>query len=83
MGAKSLLTERQWAWVCDRYREGYRLRDLGGFLGMTPEAVGDQMRKRKVRPQPICQRTQAHRALTPLGRRNAEFMRIEAEHEKR
>ena len=39
MGMRSNFSTSQWAWVKDRYREGYTIGSLASFLGVHRETV--------------------------------------------
>ena len=68
---KSLLpyTNAQWDWVADRYREGYRIKELAEFLGINRENVRKNLARLGVAPY-------AHDELDPLSSRKAEFNQL-------
>lgn len=59
-GPKSVYTEKQWEWVRQRAREGYKIDELVQFVGLTENTVRIHLRE-------------GYRALPPLESRKAEF----------
>lgn len=45
MGRRSMYSEEQWAWVADRYRDGYTIYELADFLDMSYSMVAVHMRR--------------------------------------
>lgn len=60
------LTEAQWQWVIDRYREGYPQTELCKFLGMWRNSLFRNLQRRGVIPYGLDE-------LEPLESRRAEF----------
>lgn len=60
------LTEAQWQWVIDRYREGYPQTELCKFLGMWRNSLFRILQRRGVIPYAIDE-------LDPLESRREEF----------
>lgn len=59
-------SDRQWAWIADRYREGYRIKDIAAFVRISRENVRRNLARMGVHPY-------AQDELEPLSSRKAEF----------
>lgn len=65
----SVLTDAQWAWVADRWREGYTMDQLADFVGLGREAVRRGLIRHGARPI-------GKESLPPLEERQEEFMKL-------
>ncbi len=65
----SILTDAQWAWVADRWREGYTMDQLADFVGLGREAVRRGLIRHGARPID-------KESLPPLEERRQEYIQI-------
>ena len=63
---ESVYSPAQWAWIAERFREGYTIRSLADFLGVSRETVRRHLQAMGVKPYGLDE-------LTPLDERMKEF----------
>lgn len=68
-GKQNPYTDAQWAWIAERYQEGYRIKDLAAFLGMSREHIRRHLAMLGAHPY-------AQDELDPLSSRADEFNRL-------
>ncbi len=68
-GKQNPYTDAQWAWIAERYREGYRIKELAAFLGMSREHIRRHLAMLGAHPY-------AQNELDPLSSRADEFNRL-------
>ena len=56
----------QWAWITERFREGYTIRSLAEFLGVSRETVRRHLQAMGAKPYGLDE-------LVPLDERKEEF----------
>ena len=66
---ESFFTEKQWRWAKERYDEGYSMKSLAEFLGITRHSVRSAFLRLGFFPE-----TKA--ALPPLAERRQEFLSL-------
>lgn len=47
-GRPSLYSERQWAWLIEKYREGYSLQEIADFIGFSRSGLVKKFEKRGI-----------------------------------
>lgn len=68
-GKQNPYTDAQWAWIAERYREGYRIKELAAFLSMSREHIRRHLAMLGAHPY-------AQNELDPLSSRADEFNRL-------
>ena len=70
MGFPKSMSKAQWAWLLDRYLEGYYMRDIAAFVGVDPRTVMRYWALHGLKT------TRHGEELPPLSSRKQEFVRI-------
>lgn len=75
-GSQNPYTDAQWAWIAERYREGYQIKDLAAFLGMSREHIRRHLAMLGAHPY-------AQDELDPLESRAVEFNALGSQEEEK